>query len=124
MSGPSVFPDAESVVCALFEQVAPTVTMTQEELSPPVIRVTRTGGHTTTLEDRPTVEVVCFGETRAKAWEMAGTCELVMTEARGTEVAGTLIDTARVTNPSIQPPYRNPDVRQVTTYMQFVWRRQ
>lgn len=117
------FPDAEAVLCALFEQIAPTVTMTEADMEPPVIRVSRTGGSSSTLQDRPVCAVVCFGATRAEAWQMAQQCEQVAQAARGRTVAETVIDNARVSNPPIQPAYLNPDVRQVTTMFQFTWRR-
>lgn len=117
------YPDAEQVVMALLESLAPTVTETTDPIVTPLIRVMRVGGNSDQLQDYPRMEIACYGATRNEAWQLQQQCEAVIVNSPGTEVAGTLIDNARTDNPPQQPPYANPDVRRVVAYYRFTWRR-
>jgi hypothetical protein len=118
------FPDAETVVMTLLESVAPTVTATPADLTPPLIRVQRVGGSDDGITDRPRVEVACYGSDRAGAWQLAEQCRQLVLGSTRTRVAGVLIDAARTANPPTQVPYATTeDVRRVVAYFHFSWRR-
>lgn len=108
------FPDAETVVMALLEHIAPTVTATPAVLTPPLIRVQRVGGSDDGITDHPRIEIACYGKNRAQAWQLAEQCrQLVLGNVR-TRVGGVLIDSARTDNPPTQVSYSTTeDMRQV-----------
>lgn len=118
------FPDAEAVLLALLESIAPTVTATPANLVPPLIRVQRVGGSDDGLTDYPRMEIVCYGKDRAQAWQLAEKCrQLVLGSARR-RVGAVLIDSARTDNPPSQVPYAtSDDVRRVLSHYRLTWRR-
>ncbi|WP_143267146.1 DUF3168 domain-containing protein [Amycolatopsis thailandensis] len=118
------FPDAETVVLALLEPVAPTVTATPADLTPPLIRVQRVGGSDDRITDHPRMEIACYGSDRADAWQLAEQCRQLILGSIRTRVAGVLIDSARTDNPPTQVPYATTeDVRRVLGYYRLSWRR-
>jgi hypothetical protein len=118
------FPDAEAVVMALLEHLAPTVTATPADLQPPLIRVQRVGGSDDHVTDRPRVEIACYGTNRTQAWGLAEACRTVILASPRTTVAGVLVDTARTDNPPTQVPYAtSEDTRRVVAYYRLAWRR-
>lgn len=118
------FPDAETVVMALLESVAPTVTATPAELVPPLIRINRVGGSDNGLTDNPRVEIACYGTDRGHAWQLAEECRRVVLASPRSVVDGVLIDSARTDNPPTQVPYpTSTDVRRVVAYFRLAWRR-
>ncbi|MBB5154958.1 hypothetical protein [Saccharopolyspora phatthalungensis] len=118
------FPDAETVVMTLLEQVAPTVTATPADLTPPLIRVNRVGGSDDRITDFPRVEVACYGLDRAQAWQLAEQCRQVILGSIRSRVDGVLIDDARTDNPPTQVPYATTeDTRRVIGYFRLAWRR-
>lgn len=131
----AAFPDAELVVMALLELLAPgrTVTSTPADLGAepvqPVIRVQRIGGNDDGITDRPRVEVSTFAATRGEAQQLQMQCQQRILAAGCTtvdldEVDAVLIDTASTDTGPIQPPrYTNPDVRWVPAFYRFAWRR-
>jgi hypothetical protein len=118
------WPDAELVMLDLLEATgAPTVTATDETLTPPVIQVARIGGSDDGITDRPRVEVECFGATRAQAWALAEQCRQLILAASAASVNGALIDRAVSETPAQQLPYANPDVRRVAAVYRLSLRR-
>ncbi|QXV57350.1 hypothetical protein CVV72_10220 [Amycolatopsis sp. TNS106] len=118
------FPDAETVLLALLEPLAPTVTATPADLVPPLIRVQRVGGSDDRITDYPRMEVACYGRDRAEAWQLAEQCRQLVLGSVRTRVATVLIDTARTDNPPVQAPYSTTDdSRRVLDYFRLGWRR-
>jgi hypothetical protein len=119
-----VFPDAETIVMDLLTQVAPTVTATPADVTPPLIRVHRVGGSDDGITDFPRMEIACYGTDRPQAWQLAEQCRQVILGSYATEVDGVLIDSARTDNPPTQVPYATTeDTRRVLAYFRFAWRR-
>lgn len=107
------FPDAETVVMTLLEQVAPTVTSTPAGCSGSAAPMTGS-------PSAPRMEIACYGTDRTQAWQLAERCRRLILASVRTEVAGVLIDTARTDNPPTQVPYATTeDVRRVTAYHRF-----
>lgn len=118
------FPDAESVVLALLEPVAPTVTATPADLVPPLIRVQRVGGSDDGITDYPRMEIACYGKDRAQAWQLAEQCRQIVLGSVRTLAGGALIDNARTDNAPNQIPYvTTEDVRRVVSYFRLAVRR-
>lgn len=66
------FIDIEEALCDYLEDIAPTVTYTQNfgevpDIALPLIRINRTGGaaNPQAWEDNPIIEIQCFAATRA-----------------------------------------------------------
>lgn len=118
------YPDAEVVVMALLESLAPTVTSTPDTLTGPLIRVQRIGGADDGITDRPRIEVACYAPTRTAAHTLQQQCQQLILAARCTVVAGCLIDRTTTDTGPIQPPrYPNQDVRWVPAIYRMEWRR-
>lgn len=121
------FPDAETVVMALLEPVAPTVTATPAKWDGEIIRVQRVGGSDDGITDYPRMEIACYGPDRVTAWRLAERCrQLILASIRHVvdTAAGLLIDNARTDKPPTQIPYSTTeDVRRVMAYYRFAWRR-
>ncbi|MFK0249281.1 hypothetical protein ACIQUM_31670 [Amycolatopsis azurea] len=118
------FPDAETVLLALLEPLAPTVTATPADLVPPLIRVQRVGGSDDGITDYPRMEIACYGKDRAQAWQLAEQCRQLVLGSVRTYVDGVLIDNARTDNPPTQVPYATTeDIRRVVGYFRLAWRR-
>lgn len=118
------FPDAETVLLALLEPLAPTVTATPADLVAPLIRVQRVGGSDDGITDYPRMEIACYGKDRAQAWQLAEQCRQLILGSVRTRVGGVLIDNARTDNPPTQVPYATTeDIRRVLGYYRLAWRR-
>jgi hypothetical protein len=118
------FPDAETVLLALLESLAPTVTATPADLVAPLIRVQRVGGSDDGITDYPRMEIACHGKDRAQAWQLAEQCRQLILGSIRTRVAGVLIDTVRTDNPPTQVPYATTEnIRRVLAYYRLGWRR-
>nr|WP_181771284.1 hypothetical protein [Amycolatopsis pittospori] len=118
------FPDAETVLLALLEPVAPTVTATPADLAPPLIRVQRVGGSDDGITDHPRMEIACYGKDRAQAWQLAEQARQLVLGSVRTRIDGVLIDNARTDNPPTQVPYATTeDIRRVVSYFRLAWRR-
>lgn len=118
------FPDAETVVMDLLAQVAPTVTATPADLTPPVIRVNRVGGSDDGITDTPRMEIACYGVDRPQAWYLSEQCRQIILSAYGVMVGDVLIDSTRTDNPPTQVPYAaTEDTRRVVSYYRLGWRR-
>lgn len=117
-------PDAETVLMALLEPLAPTATATPAGLVPPLILVQRVGGSDDGITDYPRMEIACYGKDRVLAWQLAEqNRQLVLGSAR-TRVGGVLVENARTDNPPTQVPYATTeDVRRVMGYYRLSWRR-
>lgn len=116
------FPDAEKVAVALLYPVLDddkkVVTATTTSLTPPMIRVTRTGGEDDYITDYPRIDVQCIAGSRAQSWDMAEQCRQIILAAGNTAPGGWLIDSARTVTPAQQIPDPNTDIRVVTaTYV-------
>jgi hypothetical protein len=59
------FPDAETVLLALLEPLAQTVTATPADLVAPLIRVQRVGGSDDGIIDYPRRGIACYGKDRS-----------------------------------------------------------
>lgn len=119
----AAWPDAETVVMAMLTPIARTVTSTPNPMPTPIIRVQRVGGSDDRITDFPRIEVACFGENRAQAWDLAEQCRQTILASRATVVGGTLVDNATTDTPAQQIPYDDPDVRRVVAYYRLAWRR-
>ncbi|WP_052371955.1 hypothetical protein [Amycolatopsis taiwanensis] len=118
------FPDAEDVVMALLEQVAPTVSDTPPDLTPPLIKVNRVGGSDDGITDYPRVEVSCYGHDHAEARRLGEQCRQVILGSVRTVAAGALIDSVRTDNPPTRVPYAtSDDERCDRAYYRLAWRR-
>ncbi|PKW15928.1 tail completion protein gp17 [Saccharopolyspora spinosa] len=118
------FPDAETVVMALLEPLASTVTATPATLVPPLIRVNRVGGSDDGITDHPRMEIACYGQDREQAWQLAEQCRQAILGSPRTVAHGVLIDNARTDNPPTQTPYAHTeDIRRVLGYFRLSWRR-
>ncbi|MGW5720777.1 phage tail termination protein [Amycolatopsis sp. NPDC003865] len=117
------WPDAETVVMAMLSPIARTVTSTPNPLPTPIIRVQRVGGSDDRITDFPRIEIACYGENRAQAWDLSEQCRQTILASRATLVAGVLVDNADTDTPAQQIPYDDPDVRRVVAYYRLAWRR-
>lgn len=125
------FPDAEDVVMALLDDIAPTTTDTAATLDSdaPVIKVTRVGGADDLVTDRPMVEVAVFAPTYEQARQVARACQQVILACAGRSIAtpdypdGVLIDKAETTSAPLRVPYENESLRHKAATYQFAWRR-
>lgn len=125
------FPDAEDVVMALLEPVAPTTTDTAASLDSdaPIIKVTRVGGTDDFFTDRPLVEVGVFAPTYEQARQVARACQQVILQCGGRKIVtpdypdGVLIDKAETTSAPLRVPYENENLRHKAATYQFAWRR-
>lgn len=125
------FPDAEDVVMALLEPVAPTTTDTAATLDSetPVIKVTRVGGADDFFTDRPLVEVAVFAPTYEQARQVAHACQQVILASGGRTIVtpdhpgGVLIDKAETVSAPLRVPYENENLRHKAATYQFAWRR-
>ncbi|WP_455550660.1 phage tail termination protein [Amycolatopsis lurida] len=114
------FPDAETVLLALLEPLAPTVTATPADLTPPLIRVQRVGGSDDGITDHPRMEIACYGKDRAQAWQLAEHCRQLVLGCIRTRIDGVLVDNARTDNPPTQVPYATTeDFRRVIAYFRL-----
>src|SRR5688572_9779704 len=125
------FPDAEDVVMALLEEVAPTTTDTDALLAEnaPIIKVTRVGGTDDFITDRPLVEVACFATTYDQARALARDCQQVILQCPARKIitpdypTGVLIDKATTTSAPLRVPYENTALRHKAATYAFAWRR-
>ena len=125
------FPDAEDVVMALLEEVAPTTTDTDALLAAnaPIIKVTRVGGTDDFITDRPLVEVACFAATYNEVRQLARACQQVILQCAARKIVtpdypdGVLIDKAETTSAPLRVPYENTELRHKAATYQFAWRR-
>ena len=125
------FPDAEDVVMALLEEVAPTTTDTDALLAEnaPIIKVTRVGGTDDFFTDRPLIEVAVFATTYEEARQLARACQQVILLCGSTKVVtpdypgGVLIDKAETTSAPLRVPYENTELRHKAATYAFAWRR-
>lgn len=118
------FPDAEVVLLELLDPaIAPACTATPPTITPPLIRVVRTGGSDDGITDSPVVEVTCIGADRQASWALAEECRQVILASPNTVVAGVLIDDAATFTPPQQIPDPDLDKRSVTTNFVLAWRR-
>lgn len=118
------FPDAETVVMDLLQQVAYTCTMSGPDTPMPHIRVARTGGTDDDVTDFPEVEVECFAESAAEAKSMAKRCRKLIEDAAATKVNGILIDDTGCLVGHMQIPDIDPDDRRLIATYQLLMRRQ
>ncbi|PTR30595.1 uncharacterized protein DUF3168 [Rhodococcus sp. OK519] len=118
------FPDAESVVMDLLEQVAFTCTMASPETPMPHIRVSRVGGTDDDVTDFPEVEVECFAQSAAQAKAMARQCRRLIETAAASKVNGILVDDTGCLVGPMQIPDIDPDDRRLIATYQLLMRRQ
>jgi hypothetical protein len=127
-----LWPDAELVMLDMLSPLitTATVTHTDEDLAPPAIQVQRTGGTDDGVTDRPTVQITCYGTTRAQAWELNNAVqELVLSKSGGGVVSGefvidVLIDHTRTLVAGRQLPYANPNIKSVISEYRMDMRQQ
>lgn len=118
------FPDAELLMMAMLEQVAPTYTTTPNPMpATPLISVQRVGGPDDWITDFPRVQVQVFGNTREQAWQLAEQCRQIIIASRRTIVNGVLIDNATTVTPAQQPPDPNVNLKRVVAIYQLEYRR-
>ncbi|GJF06600.1 phage tail termination protein [Pseudonocardia sp. D17] len=117
------FPDVEVVLLELLEPVASTCTATPPTITPPLIRVVRTGGSDDGITDSPVVEVTCIGADRQASWALSEQCRQVILASPNTVVAGVLIDYAATFTPPQQIPDPDLDKRSVTSNYELAFRR-
>lgn len=126
------WPDAEALLIALLDPVAPVWQSTPAEITEPLIQVARIGGADDSITDAPMVVVVCYGVgatgyDTAKA--MAEQCRQVLLAAGGTGVtvpgyaAPVLIDTVHTVAPPAEVAGDNPDLRRKVSTYQLTYRR-
>jgi len=126
------FPDAEDVVMAILEPLAPgrVVQSTPAEWTPPLIRVHQTGGTSDRFNDRPVVTVETFGVDYPAAKDLAKAARQLILAARGTgvrNVAGhfrpVLVDRAEDAATPREVGYDDPDKRRKTASYRLTMRR-
>ncbi|WP_226351481.1 hypothetical protein [Pseudonocardia sp. ICBG601] len=123
MSDMEPFPDIEQVLVTLFADIAPTVTEAPEGFTPPMVRVSRTGGSDDGLTDSPIVETTCYGATRAESWALDGLVRQRVLACAATVVDTVLIDTASTVTPAQQLSDPRLDIRAVSSSYRFGLRR-
>jgi Protein of unknown function (DUF3168) len=124
----AAFPDAELVFLDLLNGLAPSVTHTDDNLTPPAIQVQRVGGSDNGVTDRPQMQITCYGGTRAQAWALAEQVRQRIlaagaTTVTGDFVTGVLVDSTRTVTPAQQIPERNPNLAAVTALYAAGFRR-
>lgn len=133
MSPEPAYPDAELVMLDLLAPVAApglTVTHTDEDLTPPAIRVARVGGTDDGVTDHAIVQTTCYGTTRQAAWALAELArQTVLGVTGGGVVTGdyvtdVCVDHTETVIAGRQLPYVNPDIRTVVTDHRIDLRRQ
>lgn len=121
------WPDVEELLMAYLEQVAPTDTVTPEQMTSKAIRVLRVGGSDDGVTDSPRVEVACFAPTRNEAREMGEQCRqlLLVLGGQAVRIDGrhVLVDSCRTDTPPEPVPYDNPDVDRAVAYYRLGLRR-
>jgi hypothetical protein len=122
------FPDAEDALLELLEDIALTVTATNEDLEElmPVIAVERTGGapNRQGWEDHAVVEVTCFARTRPESKALNAQVFSRLNAARQVQTSVGLIDKITASIAPRQVPYENLDVRMVPSTWDVVSRMQ
>lgn len=123
------WPDAELVALDLLDDLAPTVTATDHDLTGPAILVQRVGGADNGVTDRPVLLITCFAADRQAAWQLGRAVQQRVLAAGATVVSGqyvqqVLVDSARTVTPPDQVPDPNRDLRVVTAQYQLGLRRQ
>lgn len=124
------FPDIELALHDWFPQqtwwpaAARVVTRTPTELETqlPVVQVTRVGGASDRLHDRPRVDVNVFAATEDDAQTLAQTIRDALVPGPVRTPRG-LLDRVRCEVGPNRVPYANPNVWYVTAAYQFVCRR-
>lgn len=119
------FPDVEKVVTDLLNPLCPGAVYTEfpADFAAPALRVQRTGGSDNGVTDKPFVEVMSVGRTRAEAWELDGAVRQLILACGGTVVSGVLVDSARTMTPPQQMPDPRTNVRVVTSSYRMGFRR-
>lgn len=121
-----VFPDAEAVGCDIVDAaLAPVraVTETPPNFEPPLVQVQRASGDDNGVTDRPTLQVTCYGTTRAQAWALAEQAREALHNAAHTTVNRVLVDSVRTVNPPAQLPDPRRDLRVVVSSYRLGFRR-
>lgn len=125
------YPDAELVLLDLLEPVGgpdTTVTHTDEDLTAPCLQVQRTGGPDDGVTDHATMQVTCYGATRAQAWQLYRDAQQAVLAAGGTAVTGhyvtnVLVDHTETIASGRQLPYNNPGFQVVVSEFRVDLRR-
>lgn len=125
----AVYPDAEDVMRQVLTMLpGDKVVITDDTIVAPLTQVTRVGGPDDGLTDHAHIEVACFGESRAQAWQQAGlACQLILA-ARATEVVQStgrraLIDHTVTITPAELVPYDDQELYLVVGVYQLSMRR-
>lgn len=116
------YPDAETVVCALLADIAPTVTYRTETTPKPYIFVRRVGGSEDGVTDRPLMRIETLGESRAESNTLMSQVRTRILNAGCTNAGGALIDATAEVSGGQQAPYFNPEDRNIVSSYRFSFR--
>lgn len=116
------WPDAEAVMVALLDPIAPADTVLSPASPLPCIQVNRVGGTDDGITDRPVVQVAVFAATRAQAWALAEQVRRAVLGVAGSLVGGVLVDDARTAVGHQQIPEIDPEDRRVISTYQLSFR--
>lgn len=109
------FPDAELAVMEILAELGEE---TGTAFDPDIdvrIRVNRTGGAATQLQDAAVVEVTCLKETRPESAALNQRVRAALISVRGRQTAAGFIDKIAETTAPIPLPNFNEDLRQVSS---------
>lgn len=123
-----MFPDAESVLVTLLDDLGFTCTFLPDEKEwrsmDSVIVINRVGGGSDGITDRPLLQVGVYAkDSRTRAWSVAGRVRERLLKAGGRTVDGALIDSVREAQGVQQLPDLNPDNKFVAATFQLSFRR-
>lgn len=125
------FPDANAVMMALLNSIAPTVLVVPNDFTPPLIEVKRVGGQPDPLDytDLPILLVSYYGADYPSAQAMASAGQVKILTAPLTEVtlddgSKVLIDSAGIWVGEQELPDVYPDERRINVTYQLGLRRQ
>lgn len=122
------YPDAEAVMCALLEPIAPTCTFLPDdwEENLPVIQVNRVGGGVDVddVTDTARLQVAVWAGDRATVWALAARIRGAVTQSGGTAPGGILIDRGSEAIAGQQVPDIDPDDSRVISTFHLEFRKQ
>lgn len=125
-----MFPDAEQWLMDYLGDIAPCYTVLPNEIPGTVILISRVGGGSDFLTDRPRAEIAVFvpesdtRSARSEAWRITELIRNRIDEARRKTAGGKTCDGGRVDTPPYLRPDQNSSLRCVVTTVQMSFRRQ
>lgn len=117
------FPNVEDALCEILGPLGGTGTATDEDFTRP-IRVNRTGGPMSPIQDNAIVEVTAFCATRAESVALTQQIVAALNDRRHIATEAGFIDKISSFVSPIPLPDLNPEVRQVSSTWQVTSRLQ